>query len=102
MILKWAIVAILLLILLWYIKAGKHAKKIKIIIVILILLFGYYSIVTFFAPERAELKAVRGIINTANVYFEWVVQASANLWDIGTDTVHMVGNAIKTNETKSG
>ena len=80
---------------LWYIKVEHHTHKIKVIIIVIIGALIYFSLVGIFSSERVDLTSPRGIANGVYVYFGWMGNAISNLWDIGTDTVRTVGNAIR-------
>jgi len=85
----------------WFVKAEHHTKKIKIVVLVLIGLLLYFSMMSIFTSEEISLASPRGIVNAVYVYFGWIGQTTSTLWDIGTDTVHLVGNAIKVNDTET-
>jgi len=47
-----------------------------------------------------DLKSPRGIIDGVYLYVGWIGHTTSSLWDIGTNTVSLVGNAIKMNNTE--
>ena len=100
MIIEWIIVAIFVFIGLAYLKFEHHASKIKIIIIIIIGFIIYFSIVSHFNSNQVDIRSPSGIINGAYLYAGWIGQTATNLWDIGTDTASLVGNAVKVNNTK--
>ena len=100
MVIKWIIIGIFVLIALYYLKAEHHAQKIKIIVIILLGAVIYFSIMGVFTSDQADVTSPRGVVNTVYVYFGWIGQTASNLWDVGVDTTHMVGNAIKTDDDK--
>jgi hypothetical protein len=95
MIIQWIIIGMFVLIGLWLLKMEHHTKKIKIGLVILVALVIYFSMVGMLSSEKLDLTSPRGVVNAVYVYFGWIGQTAGNLWDIGVDTTHLVGNAIK-------
>ena len=95
----WVAIGLLIFIGLFLVKMEHHARKVKVIVIVLIGLFLYFSIVGLFSSERVDLTSPRGIVNAVYVYFGWIGNTIANLWDVGSDTVKTVGNAIKLNNT---
>ena len=100
MIIEWIIVAIFIFIGLAYIKFEHHANKIKILAIIIIGFIIYFSIVNHFSSDQVDVKSPKGIINGAYLYIGWIGQTASSLWNIGTDTVSLVGNAVKINNTE--
>ena len=100
MIIQWIVVIVLVLIGLWYLKIEHHSRKIKVITLVLIGAIIYFSMVGILSSEKVDLNSPRGALNAVYVYFGWIGQTASNLWDIGTDTVHLVGNAIKIDNTE--
>lgn len=96
----WVAIGLMVFIGLFLIKMEHHARKIKVIVILLIGLLLYFSIMGIFSSEKVELTSPRGIVNAVYVYFGWIGTTIGNLWDIGANTVHTVGNAIKLNSTK--
>tara|TARA_Y100000310_G_C20651820_1_gene799852 strand:- start:1693 stop:2004 length:312 start_codon:yes stop_codon:yes gene_type:complete len=74
-------------------------RKVKIVAIILIGLLIYFSIASIFSSESIDLTSPRGVVNAVYVYIGWIGKTANNLWDVGKDTVNMVGNAIKFNAT---
>jgi hypothetical protein len=93
------IIAVFILLALAYLKFEHHGRRIKIVVLILIIALIYFSIAGVFSSERVDLTSPRGVVNAVYLYFGWLGQTASSLWDIGTDTVHLVGNAIKVNDT---
>ena len=101
MVIGWIIIAAFVLIGFWFIKAEHHTRKVKIVVIVLIGLLLYFSMMSIFTSEEVSLTSPRGVVNAVYVYFGWIGQTTSALWDIGTDTVHLVGNAIKINNTET-
>ena len=99
MVINWIIVGIFVIIGLFLLKMEHHSRKIKVLIIVLIGFTLYFSIAGMFTSEQVDFTSPRGIVNAVYVYFGWIGQTTANLWDIGTDTVALVGNAIKLNDS---
>jgi len=74
-------------------------KAVKMFILLIIGALIYFSIVSVFSSPQVDLTSPKGIIGGAYFYVGWIGQAAASLWDVGVDTTHMVGNAIKVNST---
>ncbi len=100
MIIGWMTVIILGLIILMIIEMEHRARKVKIIAMILVGLLLYFSISGLFASSKVDLKSPRGIIDGVYLYVGWIGHTTSSLWDIGTNTVSLVGNAIKMNNTE--
>lgn len=92
-------IGIVVLIGLVLLQIEHHTRKYKIAIVIILIAVIYFSIMSVFSSEEVDLTSPRGMINAVYVYFGWIGTTTSSLWDIGTDTVSMVGNAIKTSNT---
>ena len=88
MIVQWVIVAVFVLAGLWYLKMEHHSRKMKVVIIVLIGALIYFSMINIFTSSQVDLTSPRGVVN-----------AASSLWDIGSDTVGLVGNAIKVNNT---
>lgn len=95
MLVEWIIIGVFVFIGLWVLKLEHHTRKFKIAIVIIFGLMIYFSMVSIFSSEQVDLTSPRGVVGAVYVYFGWIGQTASNLWDIGTDTVHLIGNAIK-------
>jgi hypothetical protein len=100
MLIQWIIVAVFVLIGLAYIQFEHHSKKVKIFIFVIIGGLIYFSMMSVFTSETVDLTSPRGMVNGVYVYFGWIGQTATSLWDIGTDTAHMVGNAIKVDKVE--
>jgi len=100
MLTKWIIVGVLILIGFWYLKFEHHAHKIKAVVILLIVGLIYFSMMGMFSSEQIDITSPRGVVSAVYVYFGWIGQTAGNLWNIGVDTTHMVGNAIKLDDDK--
>ena len=101
MIVQWVIIAIFVVAGLWFLKMEHHSRKFKIILIVIIGALIYFSMMNIFTSERVSLTSPRGVVNAVYVYFGWIGQTASNLWDVGADTVGMVGNAIKFNNNET-
>lgn len=99
MIINWIIIGVFVIIGSFFLKMEHHSRKIKALIIMIVGLTLYFSIVGMLTSERIDTTSPRGVVNAVYIYFGWVGQTASNLWDIGTDTVSLVGNAIKLNDT---
>jgi len=95
MITQWIIIGVFILIALWYLKMEHHGRKVKIVVLVIVGALIYFSMIGIFTSEQVSLTSPRGVVNAVYVYFGWIGQTAGGLWDIGADTVHLVGNAIK-------
>ena len=100
MIAHWIIMVGLVILALLFLKAEESTKIVKILIVIFLGFVVYLSITGLFMSNKVDLNSPRGIFNAVYVYFGWLGQTTSTLWDIGTDTASMVGNAIKVNSSE--
>ena len=99
MIIEWIIIALFVFVGLTYLKLEHHMNKIKIAVIIIIGFMLYFSIMSHFNSSQIDLTSPKGIVNGVYLYVGWIGQTASSLWDIGVDTTHMVGNAIKINKT---
>ncbi|MBU2577085.1 MAG: hypothetical protein KKF50_05185 [Nanoarchaeota archaeon] len=97
MVIQWIVLGVLIILGLWYLKMEHHTRRVKIIVIVIIGILIYFSMVGIFSSEKVNLTSPRGVVNGVYVYFGWIGQTASNLWDVGTDTVRTVGNAIKIN-----
>ena len=95
MIVQWIVIGVFILIGLWYLKMEHHGRKVKVVVIAIIGLVIYFSMVGIFTSEQVSLDSPRGVVNAVYVYFGWIGQTATSLWDIGANTVSLVGNAIK-------
>jgi len=101
MIIHWVAIGVLILIGLYFLKIDHHTRKIKLILLVIIGLMLYLSIIGIFKSEQIDVTSPRGITQATYLYFGWIGKTVSNLWNIGVDTTHLVGNAIKFNNTKN-
>ncbi len=99
MVIQWIILAIFVLVGVFYVKMEHHSRKIAIVLIVIIGALLYFSLIGVFNSEKVDLSSPRGIVNAVYIYFGWIGQTATNLWDIGLETSHTVGNAIKINNT---
>lgn len=99
MIVEWVAIGILVFLGFIFLKLEHHIKKIQIIAILIIGLMVYFSLTGHFNSEKVDLTSPKGIVNGIYLYVGWVGSTASSLWDIGTNTVHLVGNAIKINNT---
>jgi|TARA_B100002003_G_C13863976_1_gene422793 hypothetical protein len=100
MIAEWIAVGVIVAIGIFLLQMEHHARKVKIIIVTLIGLLLYFSILGIFSSEDTDFTSPKSIINGVYLYMGWMGETASSLWNIGGDTVSLVGNAIKVNETE--
>lgn len=100
MIIEWMVIAVFVFIGLAYLKLEHHAHKIKILIILVIGFVLYFSIVGHFNSDQVDITSPKGIVNGVYLYAGWIGQTASSLWNIGTDTTALVGNAIKINNTE--
>ena len=100
MVIQWIVVAVLVLLGLWFLQLEHHTRKIKIVVVIALIALLYFSMITIFTSQEVDLTNPRGVVSAVYVYFGWIGQTAGDLWDIGVDTTALVGNAIKINRTE--
>ena len=94
------IIGVFIALALAYFKFEHHGRKVKAIIIIFICALIYFSITGVLSSDQVDLTSPKGIIQGVYIYTGWMGQTISSLWNIGTDTVTTVGNAIKLNDTK--
>ena len=97
MIVEWIAVAVIVAIGLFFMQMEHHVRKYKVIAVALIGLLIYFSVIGIFSSGEVDFASPKSIINGVYLYVGWMGQTASSLWEIGKDTSHMVGNAIKVN-----
>ena len=102
MVLQWIVLGVFVLIAIVFLRAEHHTRKVKVIVIILIGFLLYFSIMGVFSSDKVDLTSPRGIVNGVYVYFGWIGNAITGLWDVGADTVGMVGNVVKINDSSEG
>ena len=100
MIIQAIIILTFIVIGLLVLKAEHQTRKVRIIALVIIGFLLYFSIVSLFTSQDVDITSPRGIVRATYLYFGWIGQSASNLWDIGVDTAHLVGNAIKFNNTE--
>lgn len=93
----WIAIGVLVIVGLFFLKVEHHTRKYKVLGMILIGLIIYLSIIGIFSSGQIDMTSPKGIVNGAYLYIGWIGQTASSLWDIGVDTTHIVGNAIKAN-----
>ena len=96
---EWIAIAVVIIIGFILLQLEHHARRYKIIIAIILIAILYFSIIGIFSSGEVDLTSPRGIVNSVYLYFGWIGSTVTSLWDIGTDTVTLVGNAVKINNT---
>jgi len=100
MIIGWIAIIFLVVIGLVYMKMEHHGRKAKLIIIVIVGAIIYLSVVGLFSSEKVDLTSPRGVVSAVYIYFGWIGQTASTLWDIGTNTIEVMGNAIKFNNTE--
>jgi uncharacterized membrane protein len=100
MIVQAIVIAMFIIIGLILLKAEHQTRKVRIIAIVLIGFLLYFSIMSLFTSEQVDITSPRGVVRATYLYFGWIGRSASNLWDIGVDTAHLVGNAIKFNNTE--
>jgi len=93
-------ITIIIILGLFYLQIEHHTRKIKIAATLAIIALIYFSITGVFSSDQVDMTSPTGIINAAYIYVGWLGSIATNLWDVGVETTHMVGNAIKVNTTE--
>lgn len=97
---NWIIIGVLIAIGFIFLKFDHHAKLIKTAVMVVLLLLLYFSLSATLKSTETDLSTPTGVIKTIYAYFGWIGQTGAELFDIGKDTVSLVGNVIKINQTE--
>lgn len=102
MIIEIIFVIILLYVGFVFLKMEHHTRKLKILLIVGVVLLIYVSVMNIFSSDRVDLTSPRGIIKGVYLYVGWIGTTISNLWDVGKDTVGMVGEAVKTENSTGG
>ena len=100
MIAQWIAIGIITIIGILLLQIEHHTRKYKVIAIVIIGALLYFSIIGIFSSEQTDFTSPKSIVSGVYLYAGWIGQTASSLWGIGTDTVHMVGNAIKVNNTE--
>lgn len=99
MIINWIVIGVFIIIGLIVLQLEHHSRRIKALVFAVIGLVLYFSLVGILSSGEVSIDSPRGIINAVYTYFGWIGETGSKLWDIGTDTASLVGNAVKVNAT---
>ena len=100
--LYWVAILLMVLIGLTFFRFEHGARKLKIFVLVAIAALIYLSIVNVMSSRDIDSSSPKSIIGAIYFYFGWVGDTLGNLWEIGSNTVSTVGNAIKLgNSTKN-
>lgn len=77
-------------------------KRIKVLIIIALLLGLYFSVSNMVKSGSVDFSSPKGIVNSIYTYFGYLAGIGKSVWDVGSNAVTGVGNAIKIdrNETE--
>lgn len=97
---NWIIIGVLILIAFALLKIEHHGRRIKVVAIIIIAALLYFSLAGLFNSGEVDINSPKGIMNAVWVYFGWLGKTATAVWEVGTDSVRTVGNAIRFNETE--
>ena len=90
----WVIVAVLVIIALFILKANHFKHRLWVLILISITIFLILSVTVVYSKYNLEFNSVDSSINSAKIYFGWLANGFTNLKSL-------TGNAIKMDWTSS-
>lgn len=96
---KWIIIAIFVVLGFTLLKLEHHTRKIKVVILALLAAVLYFSLMGLLNSTEFSFSNPRGIVNAVYNYFGWIGRTGSEIFDIGKNTVSLVGNAVKLNAT---
>ena len=99
MLIKWIIIGVFIILGLFFLKMEHHTRKIKALILVLLGFIIYFSLVGMLNSNDVDVSSPKGIVGAVYTYFGWIGETGAKLFDIGKDTVSLVGNAVKLNNS---
>jgi hypothetical protein len=100
MIVEWIAIGVIVIIGLFFMQMEHHMRKYKVILIAIIGLVIYFSILGIFSSEEINFTSPKSVIGGVYLYIGWMGETASSLWGIGGDTVALVGNAIKVNNTE--
>ncbi len=99
MIITWIVIGVIIVLALVLLRFDHSFRRVKTIALILIAFLIFLSVTSFFTSKDLDLKSPKGVVSALYFYTGWIGKTVGSLWDVGKDTVGMVGNAIKMNST---
>ena len=102
MIITWVFIALIVAGGLLLFRVEHLGKKVKLVILIFLAFLLYLSVVTVFSGDNFDLTSPQGIVKGVYAYVGWMGDTASNLFDVGKQTVVLVGDAIKINSTDEG
>ena len=102
MVIRWIVLGIFVVIGLFFLKMEHHTRKLKVLILVALGFVIYFSLMGMLNSEDVDVNSPKGIVGAVYTYFGWVGETGARLFDIGKNTVSLVGNAVKVNVTDIG
>ena len=95
----WLIVAGVIIIALIWLEVEKKFKWIKILLLVLLIAILYFSFIGVSKSKEMDFSSPRGVYMAVTSYVSWIGNTGKDVFNIGKDTVTLVGNAIKENHS---
>ncbi len=85
---NWVVIAILVFLVLLFLKAKTMQHKAYAILITIMLIFFYLTGAKIIAENNVDIKTFNGIVTAGELYFSWLGHVLQN-------TKVLVGNAVK-------
>ncbi len=78
-----------------FFKFEHHLRLLRIALLGLIVILVYLSMSAVLSSNEVDLSSPKGVVNAVYLYVGWLGETTVELFDIGTDTSKLVGNAVR-------
>jgi hypothetical protein len=96
----WIVLVFLAVAAILFFKFEHHFRLFRIALLGFIVVLIYLSMSSVLSSGEVNLDSPRGIVNAVYLYVGWLGETTAELFDIGKDSVALAGNAVKVGETE--
>ena len=78
-----------------FFKFEHHLRLLRIALLGLIVILVYLSMSAVLSSNEVDLSSPKGVVNAVYLYVGRLGETTVELFDIGTDTSKLVGNAVR-------
>ena len=89
MALNWIIIAILIVLVLMFLKFRHIKHRLFAVLLIVLLIFFYTTATKLFSEQQINLKSFDGIVSAGKIYFSWLGHAVKNIVEVTNNVIKM-------------